>query len=396
MSFRSKRVAALALITFASFIDIVAYSIAVPVLPDLSRRLGATPTTIGLLFASFGVTLLLVSIPMGAISDRVGRKGPLVGGLLVLAAASTLFAFANDLPALFGARLAQGAADAVTWVVGFALLADLYGPAERGRASGIVMSAASFAYMLGPSMGGWLYEAGGVHLPFVTVALMSLAGAAAFAALKLPARQAPRDPVPLGAIVRVPAVAACAAAVLIIGATISMLEPILALHLESIGVNPARIGLVFGIGGGASMILHPIGGRLGDRWGARRLTLWGLVVTAASMPVLAMAWSFTSAIVLFVLQGVGLAMAITPSLGYMAEVVADRGVGSFGVAYGLYNVAWGVGILGGPAVGGFMYERIGFMRLTLIWAPAVLLLTALLRARLFVPAPSSRPGVTSG
>ena len=37
---------------------------------------------IGLLFASFGVTLLAVSVPMGAVSDRIGRKAPLVGGLV--------------------------------------------------------------------------------------------------------------------------------------------------------------------------------------------------------------------------------------------------------------------------------------------------------------------------
>ena len=74
------------LVTFATFTDLVAYSIAVPVLPDLSRRLGASPTMIGLLFASFGVTLLLVSVPMGAVSDRIGRQVPMVGGLLALAA----------------------------------------------------------------------------------------------------------------------------------------------------------------------------------------------------------------------------------------------------------------------------------------------------------------------
>ena len=61
---RSSRAVAVALVTFATFTDIVAYSVAVPVLPDLSRRLGASPTMIGLLFASFGVTLLTVSIPM--------------------------------------------------------------------------------------------------------------------------------------------------------------------------------------------------------------------------------------------------------------------------------------------------------------------------------------------
>jgi predicted MFS family arabinose efflux permease len=55
----------------------------------------------------------------------------------------------------------------------------------------------------------------------------------------------------------------------------------------------------------------------------------------------------------------------------MAEATASAGSPSFGVAYGLYNVAWAVGLLVGPAVGGFLYERLGFTRLTLVWAPTV-------------------------
>src|SRR4030095_3755579 len=105
MSLRRSRAVAVALITCATFTDLVAYSIAIPVLPDLSRKLGASPTMIGLLFASFGVTLLTVSIPLGAVSARIGRKGPMVGGLIALAAATTLFAFSTSLPWLFAARL---------------------------------------------------------------------------------------------------------------------------------------------------------------------------------------------------------------------------------------------------------------------------------------------------
>src|SRR5213083_2184868 len=150
---RGSRATAVALITFATFTDIVAYSIAIPVLPDLSRRLGASPTMIGFLFASFGVTLLTVSIPMGAISDRIGRKGPMLGGLIALAAATLLFAFAGSLPWLFAARLVQGAADAVTWVVGFALIADLYDANERDRVTGIVMMGTSVAVLIGPTFG---------------------------------------------------------------------------------------------------------------------------------------------------------------------------------------------------------------------------------------------------
>src|SRR5262245_63295646 len=118
-SVRSSRSTAVALVTLATFTDMFAYSAAVPVLPDLSRRLGASPTVIGLLFASFGVTLLSVSIPMGAVSDRIGRKGPLVCGFVALSGATLLFAFSTGLPWLFAARFVQGAADAITWVVGF-------------------------------------------------------------------------------------------------------------------------------------------------------------------------------------------------------------------------------------------------------------------------------------
>src|SRR2546427_9704901 len=103
MSLRSSRAVTVALVMLATFTDIVVYSVAVPVLPDIGRRLGASPTTIGLLFASFGVTLLGVSIPMGAVSDRIGRRGPLVGGVVGLALATPLFAFSGGLASLFAA-----------------------------------------------------------------------------------------------------------------------------------------------------------------------------------------------------------------------------------------------------------------------------------------------------
>src|SRR5882672_3403580 len=204
---RSSRAVAVALVTFATFTDIVAYSVAVPVLPDLSRKLGASPTMIGLLFASFGVTLLTLSIPMGAVSDRIGRKGPMVGGLAALAAATLLFAFSDGLPWLFAARLVQGAADAVTWVVGFALIADLYRPEERGRVSGIVMSGTSASVMLGPSLGGWLYEIGGIRLPFLAVGAVALLAAGAFSWIEIPKGHALHDQVPMAAVLRIPAVA---------------------------------------------------------------------------------------------------------------------------------------------------------------------------------------------
>lgn len=376
---RRSRAVAVALVTFATFTDIVAYSVAVPVLPDLSRKLGASPTMIGLLFASFGVTLLTVSIPMGAVSDRTGRKAPLVGGMLALAASTLLFAYSDGLPWLFAARLVQGAADAVTWVVGFALIADRFGPDERGRVSGIIMSGTSAAVMVGPTIGGWLYEIGGIRAPFLAVAAFAAASAIGFLWLEIPSERAATEPVPIRVLLRSRAVASCAAVVVAISATISMLEPVLPLYLTAkLGIGPARIGLIFGSGAIASAILHPIYGRLADRWGGRRLMLTGLPLVACALPLLTLSWSYPSTIAFFVLNTMAVALVITPSLTFMAEAVSAAGVGSFGVGYGLYNMAWGAGLLSGPAIAGFVFERAGFAWLTLLWAPLLLVVSVLL------------------
>jgi MFS family permease len=113
---------------------------------------------------------------------------------------------------------------------------------------------------------------------------------------------------------------------------------------------------------------------------------------APGLALLGQTWSFESTIWLYVLAAATVALVITPSLVYMAEATSEAGIGSFGVAYGLYNVAWGAGLLAGPAVGGFLYERMGFSKLSLVWAPLPIVVTWLLarvqsqRSRL--PSPS--------
>jgi len=376
-SLGSKPSTAVALVFLATFTDILAYSIAVPVLPDLSARLGASPTVIGLLFASFGVTLLATSIPMGAVSDRVGRRTPMVAGLAALAGSSVLFAFSEQLPLLFAARMVQGAADAITWVVGLALIADLYGPNERGRVTGIIMSGTGLAFMLGPSIGGWLYEIGGIRLPFLVVAALAAVVLCGFLWLPIQAPKTSRRSVTLLSAISAPAMVLCLAAVVAASGTIAMLEPVLVLQLETIDINPGRVGTLFGVAALATSILNPLYGRLADRVGAWPLMVAGLLLSAAALPLLGRTQTFGSAVLCYSLEASAIALVITPSLSFMAEAASSqKGDESFGLAYGLYNVGWGIGLLAGPAAGGFLFERLGFLQLTLWWAPALLIVTA--------------------
>ena len=126
------------------------------------------------------------------------------------------------------------------------------------------------------------------------------------------------------------------------------------------------------------MLVHPIYGSLSDRYGGKRLTSIGLVLSACLLPLMSTAWSIASAAVLMVVLWAALSMTVTPSLAFIAEAASGAGVESFGVVYGAYNVAWAVGMLTGPALGGFLLERVGFGALSLVWAPILLLVMVVL------------------
>ena len=134
--------------------------------------------------------------------------------------------------------------------------------------------------MFGPTLGGWFYEIGGIRLPFIAVAVMAIIDVALFVWIQSHRPQAPAEAVPVGMVLRVPAIAACALAVVAISATMSMLEPVLSLYLNTLGVNPARVGMLYGAAAVITTSLHPICGRLADRFGARRMTMVGLIATA--------------------------------------------------------------------------------------------------------------------
>jgi MFS family permease len=174
-------------------------------------------------------------------------------------------------------------------------------------------------------------------------------------------------------------VAVCTAAFVLGGGTLAMIEPTLSLYLgDQIGLRPARIGLVIGSGAVVSATLHPAFGRIADRFGGRRLMLVGLAGIAAMLPVLTSIGGFASAAMLYAAFTIPIVMMVTPSLAYMAAATSSAGVRSFGVAYGVYNFAWALGLLLGPAIGGAAYERAGFSTLMWTWAGVMLPITVLI------------------
>jgi predicted MFS family arabinose efflux permease len=283
---------------------------------------------------------------------------------------------------LFLARMLQGAADAVTWVVGYALIADLYAEDERGRAMGLSMAGSTLGIIVGPLLGGWLYELGGIRLPFLVVAALAAIDLVVFAIVTPATAIHSVAATSMWKVLTLRPIAVCALLIIAAAATGAMLEPVIPLMFESrLGLSPAEIGTLFGIAAIASSAMHPIYGRLSDRWGGRRLMMAGLVGFALMLPVMNLANGFRSAAMVIVPTWMVFGMVITPSLAYFAQIASDAGVEAYGVVYGVYNVAWAVGLMAGPAVGGFVLERAGFARLTVGWS-VLLLVTSLVLAKL--------------
>jgi predicted MFS family arabinose efflux permease len=275
----------------------------------------------------------------------------------------------------------------MTWIVGFAMIADLYRPEERGRAMGLAMAGSTLGIIVGPVLGGWLYEIGGIRLPFLVVAAMAVLNLIAFAAIA-PRTAGTGVATPVRRLLAQRPVAITALVVIAGGGTIAMLEPVVPLVLQArLGLGPARVGTLFGIAAVASTAMHVIYGRLTDRLGGRRLMMTGLVASAFALPLLNFATDFQSAVFSMLPLWMLLSMIVTPSLAYMAEAASVEGRDAYGVVYGVYNMAWAVGLTIAPPLGGLLLERVGFETLTVGWS-LFLLATGVIVSRLIPPIPN--------
>jgi MFS family permease len=178
---------ALALADLAYF---TAAGILIPMTPLFAKGpLGADPVGVGIAVGAFSVTALVLRPWSGRESDRRGRRPLMIAGALLAAVAILAHAITTDLAMLIFLRLVLGVGEALFFVAGFAMLADL---APRGR-EGEALSFNSLALYLGiafgPVLGEALLDIGGFNLAWIGAAGLSLLAAALSLRLPLTGRQ---------------------------------------------------------------------------------------------------------------------------------------------------------------------------------------------------------------
>ncbi|KAF7173097.1 hypothetical protein CNMCM5623_005343 [Aspergillus felis] len=159
-------------VSYAAATDIFLYGLIVPVTPTaLQSRIGISEGSLqtwsSILLALFGVGLLASSPIAGYIADRFeSRRYPYLFALVGLGAATALLCAGDHIGFWISGRLFQGAASAVVWVVGNALVADTVGKDGVGKAIGYTTMACCVGQLAGPLVGGVVYQHGGYYAVF--------------------------------------------------------------------------------------------------------------------------------------------------------------------------------------------------------------------------------------
>ncbi len=176
-------------------IDLIGFGIVLPILPQYAERFNASPTTIGLLVASFSIAQLIGAPLLGRLSDRIGRKPILIVSLFGTALGSLLTGVAGGLALLFLGRIIDGASGASVSVAQ-ASAADLAPPQQRARLMGLLGAAFGVGFVAGPAIGA-LGSLAGPKVPFLIAATISFVNAVV-AIRRLPETAPGRSPAPVG------------------------------------------------------------------------------------------------------------------------------------------------------------------------------------------------------
>ncbi|BAP41863.1 MFS transporter [Pseudomonas sp. LJDD11] len=146
-----------------------------PVLSTYGMDLaGATPALIGLAIGAYGLTQAILQIPLGFISDRIGRRPVIYLGLLVFALGSLVAAGADSIEGVIAGRVLQGAG-AISAAV-MALLSDLTREQHRTKAMAMIGMTIGLSFAIAMVIGPVLTSAFGLSGLFLATGAMALLG----------------------------------------------------------------------------------------------------------------------------------------------------------------------------------------------------------------------------
>ncbi len=145
--------AAISIGSFGSVVDHGSVNVAAPTIAD---HFDADLPTVQWVVISFALTISALLLPMGRLSDLMGRTMVYITGSAVFVVGAALAGFAPTLLVLILARILQGSGAAMTQGTGMAIIISVFSPGERGKAIGLLMTVVGAGAVAGPALGGLL------------------------------------------------------------------------------------------------------------------------------------------------------------------------------------------------------------------------------------------------
>lgn len=344
-------------------IDLIGFGIVAPILPLYAERFGASGLTIGLLFASFSLAQFVFAPILGRLSDRIGRKPVILLSLFGTAVGSFVTAAAGSLLLVFVGRIIDGASGASVSVAQGAV-ADVAAPADRARLLGMLGAAFGVGFVVGPAVGS-LAALGGAHVPFYVAGSIALVNGLV-AIVRLPETHTTRGQAALDrpagpavpAIGRATVLVRLAVVGFLVTSAFSGFEATFALFADRrFGLTEASVAAVFvGVGLVLVAVQGGLVGRLSNRLGVIRTVQCAIVLNIVGMALLALATTWFVLVPALACLTVGQGLAV-PSI--TALVVERSPVARRGEALGFQQSASALARIGGPALGGVLFDRAG-------------------------------------
>ncbi len=277
-----------AILVAISAVGPLALNIFMPSMPGLQHEFGVTYGMVQLTLTLFLVGMAVCQLIYGPMSDRVGRRPMLLGGLAVFVAASFLAAVAPSIEMLIAARLLQALGGAAGIVLARTMVRDVFDRDNSASVISYITMAFVVAPMVAPALGGFLDHLAGWRTSFWL--LTGLGAVVLWAAwAKLPETHVNRGEAGSGMGLLTGAVTLFAMPrfrgyVLTLSFTSAVFFAFLGgaprIMVETLGRTPVEYGLWFVMVSAGYMAGNFVSGRFTQRVGIDRMVLIGCAITA--------------------------------------------------------------------------------------------------------------------
>jgi DHA1 family tetracycline resistance protein-like MFS transporter len=308
-------------------VDMLSFSLVLPLLPYYAETFGANAIVTGLIASAYPLAQVIAAPILGRLSDAYGRKPILLLSIAGTATALVVLGLANSLAILFLSRIIDGLTGG-NISVAQSYMADITSPEDRGKAFGLVGAAFGIGFILGPVTGGLLSQFGYALPAFVAAGLAIInLGLVTFLlpeSLSAEQRATVRAEPAKGFAIHeltttlgLPRVGPLMSVRIVIGFTFAVFEGGFSLWAAQALHLPAwQTGLVLGYVGVLSVLIQLVAiGQLTKRFSDAQLIVWGSGLAAISLA----AWGFS--------PNVWVLLAILPPLS-LGMAVANTIVGS--------------------------------------------------------------------